>query len=118
MLDLGTSTSVESQSLRVCLSAETYKAAAFSSPNHFKTETSGIRKVLISSPATMSDMRSREFERQKLPVLRSELGLIFLLFMIGLELNVEELGHLGQAACCIRSGPVRSPGGKKNLGCH
>lgn len=27
--------------------------------------------------------------------LRSELGLIFLLFMIGLELNVEELAHLG-----------------------
>ena len=32
-------------------------------------------------------------------MLRSELGLIFLLFMIGLELNVEELVHLGQAGC-------------------
>lgn len=93
---LCTSISVESQSLRVCFPLELITMLPVPVPESLQNRNFGDQKSLdiILLP---DDMRSCIWKA--VWVLRSELGLIFLLFMIGLELNVEELVHLGQAGC-------------------
>ena len=89
-----TSTSVESQSLRMCFPLELIKMLHAPLPQSLQNRNFGDQKCLDIF-LLPDEMRRRIWKAVR--VLRSELGLIFLLFMIGLELNVEELVHLGQA---------------------